>query len=69
MVKNRLKYWRHQFQMNQTEFANYLGLQQAQYNRYERQVVQPTLETALRIANRIQQPIEDIFYLDDTPRE
>ncbi|MBS3977758.1 MAG: helix-turn-helix domain-containing protein [Syntrophomonadaceae bacterium] len=64
-VRNRLKYWRHRHQMNQTEFAQLLGLQQQQYNRYERQTIQPTLVTALIIAAKIKQPVEEIFYIEE----
>jgi DNA-binding XRE family transcriptional regulator len=50
--------------MNQTEFAAFLGLEFHQYNRYERQAIQPTLEKALTIARRLNKPVEEIFYLD-----
>ena len=61
-VRNRLKYWRHHHQMNQKEFAGYLGLSAWSYNRYEKQAVQPSLEVALAIAERLNQPTEEIFY-------
>lgn len=63
-VKNRLKELRHDRRMNQTEFAEFLGLSQHQYNRYELQRQQPTLEGALRIAEKLKMPVEQIFYLD-----
>jgi len=64
MVKNRLKDIRYEHKMNQLEFANYLGIGQSQYNRYELQQRQPTLEIALQIAEKIGRPVEHIFYLD-----
>lgn len=64
MVKNRLKELRHDHRMNQVEFAEFLGLSQYQYNRYELQRQQPTLEGALRIAEKLNKPVEQIFYLD-----
>ena len=63
-VKNRLKEIRHDHRMNQVEFANYLGLSQYQYNRYELQRQQPTLEGALKISEILGMPVEKIFYLD-----
>lgn len=61
-VRNRLKYWRHQHQMNQKEFAECLGLSAWAYNRYEKQAVQPSLEVAIAIAEILKIPIEEIFY-------
>ena len=63
-VKNRLKEIRHDHRMNQVEFANFLGLSQYQYNRYELQRQQPTLEGALKISEILGMPVEKIFYLD-----
>lgn len=70
VVRNRLKQIRHQLELDrQTEMAMMLGLQQQQYNRYERQEIQPTLETALRIAHQLGKPLEDIFFLDEYPEQ
>lgn len=64
-VRNRLKEIRHQLQIDhQKDMAVLLGLQQQQYNRYERQQIQPTLETAIKIAQILKKPMEDIFYLE-----
>ncbi len=52
---------------SQTEMARLLGLQQQQYNRYERQQIHPTLETALKVAQKLNRPVESIFYLDEKP--
>ena len=50
-VKNRLREIRHERYINtQKEMAQRLEIAQHQYNRYENQQVQPTLEQALRIA-------------------
>ena len=64
-VKNRLKELRHDNRMNQVEFADFLGLQQQQYNRYENQVRQPTLEIALKISIKLGKSVNEIFFLDD----
>lgn len=65
-VKNRLREIRHQMMIDkQNEMADYLCLQQQQYNRYEKQGVQPTLEVSLKIAQKLNKRVEDIFYLVD----
>lgn len=63
MIKNRLKTLRHQHEMNQTEFAAFLGLNRNQYNRYERQHEQPGLETALMMSEKLGVPVNAIFYI------
>ncbi len=60
-VQNRLKSFRHKYEMNQTEFAALLGVALPQYNRYENNQRQPTLEVALRISERLGVPVNDIF--------
>jgi putative transcriptional regulator len=64
-IKNRLKSIRHQHEMNQKEFAEYLGILYTQYNRYETQKSQPTLEIALGISEKLKIPVNDIFYKDN----
>ena len=44
MIENNLKTLRHQYQMNQTEFAKLLNILPSQYNIWERQVKQPNRE-------------------------
>jgi putative transcriptional regulator len=68
-VKNRLKSIRHQHEMNQKEFAELLGIAPNQYNRYEKQHNQPTLELAIKFSNTLKQHVNDIFYIDDNPGE
>ena len=63
-VINNLKYWRHMLQMNQTEFAEYLGVSRGQCNRYENQAVQPTLEVAIKIYKKLKTRFTDITFLD-----
>ncbi|MED4892918.1 MULTISPECIES: helix-turn-helix transcriptional regulator [Heyndrickxia] len=64
-VHNRLKSCRHQHEMSQKEFAEYIGVNQSQYNRYERNTHQPTLEIAIRISDKLGMTVNDIFYLKD----
>ena len=61
MLKNKLKSWRFKYEMNQTEFAQILGVKVAQYNRWENQKQQPEIETAFKIANKIGCKIDDLF--------
>lgn len=61
-VNNRLKELRHDHRMNQTEFAEFLGISIHQYNRYEKGARQPTLEVALQISEKVKRPVNDIFY-------
>ncbi|MGI1659599.1 MAG: helix-turn-helix transcriptional regulator [Desulfitobacterium sp.] len=64
-VKNRLREIRHEMMIDkQVEMAELLGLTRHQYNRYEKQYTQPTLETALEIAEKINRKVEDIFYTE-----
>ncbi|MGE5422864.1 MAG: helix-turn-helix transcriptional regulator [Ignavibacteriales bacterium] len=64
MIKNRLKQIRHELQIDtQVEMAQLVGVQREQYHRYERQGQQPTLELALRIAAKLNRPVEEIFYI------
>jgi len=60
-LKNRLKYWRHMNQMEQKEFAEFLGVARQQYNRWERQVVQPNIETAWALAKKLNTKMDDLF--------
>ncbi|WP_309225229.1 helix-turn-helix domain-containing protein [Paenibacillus sp. JMULE4] len=62
-MKNNLKDIRFEHRMNQIEFAEFLGLPQQQYNRYENQRTQPSLELALKISGKVNRPVNDLFYL------
>ncbi|CVK18430.1 helix-turn-helix transcriptional regulator [Sporomusa sphaeroides] len=63
MLKNKLKTWRHKYEMNQIEFASFLGVNQSHYNRWENQKLQPTLEMALRISEKLKCTVNDLFYI------
>ena len=64
-VKNRLKAIRHDHRMNQTQFAEYIGVTRSLYNRWEHQRSQPNQEWMLKLAKRLNIKVEDIFYLED----
>ena len=60
-VENRLKEVRHDLRMNQTEFAEFLGISIYQYNRYENGSRVPSLEIALAISDKVGRPVNDLF--------
>ncbi|MEK5107234.1 helix-turn-helix transcriptional regulator [Cytobacillus sp. FSL K6-0129] len=66
-IHNRLKELRHDHRMNQTEFAAYLEISHGQYNRYERNSTQPSLEVALKISKKLGCAVNDIFLIVDKP--
>ncbi|MGG7057624.1 helix-turn-helix transcriptional regulator [Clostridium tertium] len=66
MVKNRLL----QIRLNlgykkQKEFAEYIGISQANYNKYENNSSQPGLEILLKIAKKLNIKVDDIIYLEE----
>ena len=62
MLKNKLKSYRHKHEMNQIQFATWLGVPQAQYSRWERQIQQPNLEWAYKLCVKLNCNIMDLFY-------
>jgi len=65
MIKNKLLEIRLQMGYKfQKDFAEYLGMEQQDYNRIENNKKQVTLETALLIAQKIHKPVEEIFKLE-----
>lgn len=67
-VANKLKEIRHDHRMNQTEFAEFLGISVYSYNRYENGTRIPIIEVALQISEKLQRPVNDIFYrIDKAP--
>jgi DNA-binding XRE family transcriptional regulator len=48
-------------EMNQTEFAAFLGVSQSHYNRWENQKLQPTLDTAIMISDKLKCTVNDLF--------
>lgn len=61
-AKNSLRKIRHELEIDtQQEMADFLGIKQQQYSRYENNVVQPSLIVALEIAKKLNRPVESIF--------
>lgn len=62
MVKNRLLEIRLKLGYRYAkDFAEYLGINNQQYSRYESNKSQPTLETAYKIAKKLNIKIEDLI--------
>jgi putative transcriptional regulator len=65
MVKNKLLEIRLQMGYRfQKDFAEFLGMEQQDYNRIENNKKQVSLETALQIAQKLNIPVEKIFKLE-----
>lgn len=65
-VKNKLKEIRmREYMMNQTEFAELIGIKRSTYNTLELGKVQGNIETSLIIAKALNRRVEDIWYLED----
>lgn len=66
MIKNTLKQFRMKdYLMNKKEFAQYLGISELQYGRYENSTNQPSLEIALIISKRLGKTVNDIWDIED----
>lgn len=66
MVRNRLLEIRLSLgYKKQKEFAEYLEVSRASYNKWENNSSQPGVETILLIANKLNLKIEDIVYLEN----
>lgn len=62
MVKNRLLEIRLKLGYKYAkDFAEFLGINNQQYSRYEVNKSQPTLETAYKIAKKLNIPIEELI--------
>ncbi|EPS47202.1 helix-turn-helix transcriptional regulator [Clostridium botulinum] len=64
MVKNRLKEIRmKEYLMNQTEFASMLGFDLKTVSNWERGISTPTLERAIKVSEKLNKKVNDIWYL------
>lgn len=63
-MKNRLKHWRHKFEMEREQFAEYLGVNYYQYTKWEANKVQPSLERLISLWQRIKERFPDT-HLED----
>lgn len=64
-IKNKLREIRmREFLMEIKEFADKLGVNLKTYSNWEKNRSKPPLEEALRIANKLNRRVEDIWYLE-----
>jgi transcriptional regulator with XRE-family HTH domain len=61
MLRNRLKYWRHQKMMNQTEFATFLEVNLSLYNQWELNRKQPSKESLYHISKKLNVSMNDLL--------
>lgn len=61
-VKNKLKQYREKTNLSQSKFAMLLDINPGQYNRWENQKVQPTIESAWEICKKLNITLSDLFY-------
>ncbi|NFE84600.1 helix-turn-helix domain-containing protein [Clostridium botulinum] len=65
-VKNRLLEIRLGLKYKkQKDFAEYIEVSQANYNKWENNSSQPGMETILKISQKLNMKVEDIMYLED----
>jgi DNA-binding XRE family transcriptional regulator len=65
-IRNTLKELRHDFRMEQHEFAELLGIERHLYHRWEKQSGQPSLKYAMKIAKKTGKHVEDfIEYIEE----
>lgn len=63
MIKNKLLEIRLKSgYKKQKDFADFLGISQNQYNRYENNVMQPSSEVLYKMARKLTCSMEDIIY-------
>ncbi|WP_241773218.1 helix-turn-helix transcriptional regulator [Bacillus sp. LL01] len=62
-IENNLRDIRYDLKKSQVDFAQHLGIGIYQYNRYEKQKVQPSLEIALKISEKVGLSVNEIFKL------
>lgn len=65
MVKNRLKWWRHELRIDsQVEFARLLGVSHYTLNRWELQQIQPGRDALVKIYLKLKPLIPDLHMED-----
>lgn len=65
MVKNRLREIRmKEYMMEPQEFSRFIGVNYKTYYSWEKGTAGPSLETALKIAKKLNKNIEDVWYLE-----
>ena len=65
LVNNLKKIRMQQFMMSKKEFAQYVGIGEPQFYRYERGAAQPSLEVAIKISNALEKSVNEIWKIYD----
>ncbi|MPM63955.1 hypothetical protein SDC9_110840 [bioreactor metagenome] len=64
-MKNRIKELRKELGLRQEDMAAQLGVTRQTINAIENDKYNPTLELAMKIAKRLELPVEQIFLLEE----
>lgn len=67
-MKNRIKELRRARGLRQEDLANLLGVSRQTVVAMENNKYDPSLALALRVAKLLEQPVEDIFILEEEPK-
>ena len=54
-----------EYYMNIKQFAEFLNIDNAQYNRYEKSIFNPPLEMAINISIKLKKTVNEIWYKKD----
>ncbi|WP_410053772.1 MULTISPECIES: helix-turn-helix transcriptional regulator [Clostridium] len=64
LINNRLKEIRmKEYMMKPQEFARYIDVNSKTYYSWEQGIVNPSLQTALNVAKKLNKKVEDIWYI------
>ena len=65
-MKNRLKVLRAEHDWSQADLAQHLGVSRQTINAIETEKYDPSLPLALKVARLFKQPVEQIFFLEES---
>lgn len=65
-MKNRLKVLRAERNWSQADLAQHLGVSRQTINAIETEKYDPSLPLAMKVARLFKQPVEEIFFLDES---
>lgn len=63
-MKNRLKHWRHKYEMERKEFAEFLEVNYFHYIKWENQKLQPSVESLQMLRNKLREKFPQLT-IDD----
>ena len=69
LLKNRLKELRARHGLNQTELAQRAGVSRQTISLIERGEYTPSVLIALRIAQIVEEPVDQVFYLEESAND